>query len=343
MKKKVVLLLVLAALVVVPVFAQSDADFKVVQIEDGSVAITGYHGTSTNVVIPPTYSGIKITTIGYNAFAGKPIVSLEIPDTVTIIGEDAFKGCELTSVKLGNGVKKIHNGAFGGNGRLQSIVIPDSVTVIGMSAFEGCGLTNLVLGKNVTIIQRGAFRNNLLANVSIPPSVKAIYHEAFANNKIRAVTIPNGVTALSHLTDEDDSGMHTGAGGPFWDNPVSVLSIPPSLAQVKVKDYMIYQIPFTGFYRAFNSTADFSHVALPANVDDINLHNNNFPASLINFYKSQGRKAGVYKKTGQLWVSASQEEFNSALQAAKEEAERDVARYLSRPRYELAPSNSMGK
>ena len=49
--------------------------------------------TDTNVVVPRTYNGKPVTTIGNNAFEGSGIDSIVLHETVKTIGSEAFKDC----------------------------------------------------------------------------------------------------------------------------------------------------------------------------------------------------------------------------------------------------------
>lgn len=82
-----------------------------------TVVIDRYVGDDKSVVIPASIKEYCVTKVGYEAFRGTAITSVEIPDSVTSIGEGAFFGC--------------HN--------LLSIVIPDCVTSIESMAFQSCG------------------------------------------------------------------------------------------------------------------------------------------------------------------------------------------------------------
>ncbi|MBQ5906047.1 MAG: leucine-rich repeat protein, partial [Clostridia bacterium] len=81
-------------------------------VSNGEVTITGYEGTSTELVIPGEIDGCSVTGIGYraflncNAFTG----NLIIPESVTSIGTYAFFGC---------------------SGFTGDLIIPESVTSIG--------------------------------------------------------------------------------------------------------------------------------------------------------------------------------------------------------------------
>ena len=101
-----------------------------------------------NIVIPDTYHGL-------------PVIS---------VGVGAFSGCSsLTSVTIGSGVTSIGIGAFSGCSGLTEIVIPDSVASIGNNAFFGCSsLTNVTIGNGVTSIGKHVFSDcSGLENIAV--------------------------------------------------------------------------------------------------------------------------------------------------------------------------------
>lgn len=154
---------------------------------DGQSYTVGGIGTctDTDIVIPSTYEGKPVTSIGDRAFytcAGLisitlpnsvtnidnyafsccfGLTSITIPDSVTSIGYEAFSGCTgLTSVTIGNSVTNINMGVFGGCTSLTSVTIPDSVTNIGIKAFYGCTvLTSIMIPDSVMNISSNVFDN----------------------------------------------------------------------------------------------------------------------------------------------------------------------------------------
>ena len=172
-------------------------------IENGSV--TGYKGTSTSVVIPPSFRGAKVANIGYGAFRGcNKLTNITIPDSVTSIGNYAFEGCT----------------------GLTDITIPNSVTSIGSSAFKDCPIENATLPisavsdvpksslKTVVLtsgesIQDHAFYNcSSLMIVTIPSSVTSIDNYAFGGcTGLTSITIPDSVTSIGNHAFSDCTGL----------------------------------------------------------------------------------------------------------------------------------------
>ena len=163
--------------------------------------VTYYHGTSTNVVIPSTWGGVKITKIGNGAFRDcSSLASVSIPSSVTSIGGSAFRDCSsLASASIPESVTSIGNSAFYGCSSLSSISIPDGVTSIGNSAFRDCSsLSSISIPDGVTSIGDYTFRNcSSLASVSIPSSVTSIGGSAFRDcSSLSSISIPDGVTSI---------------------------------------------------------------------------------------------------------------------------------------------------
>ena len=74
--------------------------------------ITGYTGTSTEVVIPSTIKSVPVTKIGNLAFNFRQLTGVTIPNSVVSIGEWAFHDNELTEIEIPNSMKIIGAQAF---------------------------------------------------------------------------------------------------------------------------------------------------------------------------------------------------------------------------------------
>ncbi len=80
---------------------------------DNTVVINGYTEYERNIVIPDTIEGRPVVRIGSEAFSGKVMDSVVIPEGVAEIGENAFSGCvSVNDVHLPASLRVIEEGAF---------------------------------------------------------------------------------------------------------------------------------------------------------------------------------------------------------------------------------------
>ena len=83
--------------------------------------------TDDYIVIPATYNGLSVCTVGETAFYGNEnITAVYIPDGITGIGDGAFALCSaLTEVYIGRNVTQIGEVAFANSVQLASITVSD--------------------------------------------------------------------------------------------------------------------------------------------------------------------------------------------------------------------------
>jgi hypothetical protein len=133
--------------------------------------ITRYVGSGGAVTIPSAMNGTPVTSIEAQAFSGKRLTSVTIPNSVTSIGNEAFSSNQLTSVTIPYSVTTIGNSAFSRN-QLTSVTIPNSVTSIGEHAFSRNQLTSVTISNSVKTIGDYAFSENQLTSVTIGQNVE---------------------------------------------------------------------------------------------------------------------------------------------------------------------------
>jgi len=232
MKRIIINVLAIMAIIFVPLYAQSENDFEVKQNSDNTLTITGYNGTMKNLVIPNTLYGLKVTVIGESAFINKGLTSVVIPDTVITIenaerifvsGYNRTKGAfreneKLTTVIFGNGLKTIGDYAFYGCSQLSEINIPNSVTRIGNYSLCDVGLKKVSFGTGLQTIGSSAFAGNEIVELNLPSSLKEIETEAFRWSKIQKVTF--------------GTGLQTIGAGAFKGNQITELNLPSSLREI---------------------------------------------------------------------------------------------------------------
>lgn len=140
--------------------------------EDGTLIITSYKGTSTDVRVPERIGKSTVTAIGEGAFSGnsgmcagrvttyatvdqqrqrRTITKITLPDSINFIDGSAFADMEsLTEINIPEGTTEIGWVAFYQCLSLETLVIPSSVERIGVYAFRNCD-------KLTAIVERGSF------------------------------------------------------------------------------------------------------------------------------------------------------------------------------------------
>lgn len=183
----------------------------------------------TDLVIPNTVNGIRVTKIGDSAFIGNNITSVIIPDTVTKIGVDAFSGNKkLISVDIPNSVTILDACSFNNCDSLEFISIPESVTSIGFAAFANCDkLKSVTLPESLTTLGTTIFSHcSLLETINIPKSITKIPQNTFEYcNKLK-ITIPDSVTAIG--TDAFLNVPEVKYSGPAAGRPWGAYSVVPN-------------------------------------------------------------------------------------------------------------------
>lgn len=172
-------------------------------VNSNELMVTEYTGDETNVEIPETYKNYKITSIGPNAFSGKDIESITIPDSVTEIEGHAFQSCtKLKSVKLSNNLKTLDNNVFFLCTELEEITIPASVTDLGLFTFQGSGVKTVTIenGSLEEIREYVFYQCPDLVEINIPANVtKMSEYSVCDNTNTVTINAPSGSYAENYV------------------------------------------------------------------------------------------------------------------------------------------------
>ena len=150
-----------------------------------------------SVVLPNS-----LKTIENQAFSYTSLTQVVIPDGVEVISGGAFSYNPILNVTIPNSVKTIGNEVFDYNARLKEVVIPYGVETIGGHAFNYCqNLTKINIPNSVTTIGDSAFQHcEQLNSIDIPNSVISIGGSAFSNSGLISIVLPNSITEIHNST-----------------------------------------------------------------------------------------------------------------------------------------------
>lgn len=187
-------------------------DFVTEDLDDGTIAITGYVGTAqvdtTKMYrIPDMLKGKKVTEL--SGFLTTGFTGVIMPQYLKTIGGYAFYNCaDLKSVTLNDGLEVIRGMAFNDCKSLTQITIPDSVTTIDSGAFSGSSLTEVTLPKNLTVLT-DAFAGTPITKLTIPGSVTSVADSAFFSDDIEEVDFEEGLESVGETVFYNSPNLKT--------------------------------------------------------------------------------------------------------------------------------------
>ncbi len=156
-------------------FSEASADgstIRYVEISGEAMAIGGSPSSDGSLTIPSEVRGLKVASIGGNAFAGRDsedgsevvprtdIGKVTISDGVETIRERAFYYCSgIGTVRMPETIRTIMDEAFRASYGLKDATIPGSVEYLGFEAFRHCtSLIRISVPDSVRFIGEGAFK-----------------------------------------------------------------------------------------------------------------------------------------------------------------------------------------
>ena len=161
-----------------------------------------------------------IKGIGYNAFGGKEVNSVEFNSRsqMEYIGDYAFAGTNIIEIILPESTRTIGKHAFENTQNLIEVQLNDGLSFIDGHAFKNSGLISINLPETVSYIGSAAFRDaDRLTSIAIPENVTEIKDYTFYNCtaltdvKLNNILVSIGDFAFSMDYDKYDQNRRYGS------------------------------------------------------------------------------------------------------------------------------------
>ncbi|MCK4552240.1 MAG: leucine-rich repeat protein, partial [Tenericutes bacterium] len=198
-------------------------DFEFTLKEDNTYELTGYIGDEETVIIPSTYEGKSVTSIGRLAFYNEANVNyLEIPSSITTIDAAAIYSClELSEVVVdeANSYYSSVDGVlfnkdktvlmyYPSNKPEASYIVPSSVISIGNLAFVlNDNLISITIPRSVERIKEWTFRDyknfNNITVVEENSYYSSIDGVLFDKDQTTLLIYPLGKSETSYIIPDD--------------------------------------------------------------------------------------------------------------------------------------------
>ena len=194
------------------VHAAVSGDYEYVDAGDGTVCITKYKGTDTEVTVPEQVDNKVVTRIGNEAFFScQSLTKVTLPTGIISIEDGAFRSCTgLVQILLPAGLTSLGDGAFKDCTGLTEMNLPADLTDIGFSAFRGCtSLTQINLPLGITSINDGVFADCIgLKKMSLPPDVTGIEDGAFTGcSHLTEINLPVALNRIGDAAFQNCTGL----------------------------------------------------------------------------------------------------------------------------------------
>jgi len=185
----------------------NNTDFQINDYGDGTASITGYNGTNTDLVIPPSINGLEIVEITDEAFKGREFTSVIIEGDIKRIGSKSFNETILNSITFSGNVDLIDSNAFMG-AVINSIVFKKDVGIFNNNALMWSHINNLTVDGNIKEIGYQAFyginsNSNILVKVVFNGDIDKIGDYAFYSSNIDKITFNGDIPYLSSYMFSD--------------------------------------------------------------------------------------------------------------------------------------------
>ncbi|MCC3865204.1 leucine-rich repeat domain-containing protein [Terrisporobacter petrolearius] len=164
---------------------ENEKDEYVYEVKGRGIIIKEYIGKEQIINIPETIENKPVTKIASEAFEGKSLLEVYMPDTIKEVGKFAFASnmC-MTEIKLSENLKAIPEGMLAFCGKLKELNVPSSVKSMGKNSLDCVKLRKLIIPSSVEKISNKIFGKNIEGSRSTTFVVeKGSFVEEFLSSK----------------------------------------------------------------------------------------------------------------------------------------------------------------
>ena len=162
------------------------------------IAITGYEGPDSIVVIPEEIDGKKVVAIEY--LGTENITSLLIPVSVIRVCEDAFMSSyNLKLVVFEEGINSIGNGAFLSCKKLETVILPETLESIGATAFASTAINKIELPDKIKEIPQYAFDSLEELTITVGDNIESVNIFAFNESNNITIIVKEGTKSMEAI------------------------------------------------------------------------------------------------------------------------------------------------
>ncbi len=165
---------------------------------EGEIAIIGYQGPDSIVVIPEEIDGKRVAAIEY--LATENITALLIPGSVMRVCEDAFMSSyNLKLVVFEEGITSIGSGAFLACRQLETVLLPETLESIGATAFASTAITQITLPSQIREIPQYAFSGLNDLTITLEDNIESVGTFAFDESNHVTIIVKEGSKSMEAI------------------------------------------------------------------------------------------------------------------------------------------------
>ena len=208
--------------------AESEGNWRYIELDDETCLITNYSADETTVYVPESFNSKPVSGIGTGVFYNKSVETVYLPPCLTLLDNNAFQdahnlrqvlpypGKSLNVQRIGwfafyksalsdisgllKNVTYMDDNVFYGCNNLTSVTLPSCLESAGACLFKNClnlKTVNITTNKNFTTLGPHMFYGcEKLKSITIPANITTIGDKCFYKSGLVSLTIPATVTYI---------------------------------------------------------------------------------------------------------------------------------------------------